>query len=58
MSTSRSPILTNDPRLFGRRQSVAPVTAIEARPESFGGDLRLFTMTFVAGFLFVSIFLG
>jgi len=51
-------ILASDPRQFGRRSSFVPVNAIEARPESFGDDLRLFTMTFVAGFLFVSIFLG
>jgi len=58
MSTPRSPILTNDPRLFGRRARIAPVAAVEAKPASISEDLRLFAMTFAAGFLFVSVFLG
>ena len=56
MSTSHSSRFTNDPLRFGRRGLA--VSAVEAKPESFGDDLRLFTMTFVAGFLFVSILLG
>ena len=57
MSTPPS-IPVNDPLLFGRRVQVAPDIAAEARPASIGEDLRLFAMTFAAGFLFVSIFLG
>ena len=55
MSTLRTSIAT-DPLLFGRRVRAAPI--IEAKPQSMGDDLRLFAMTFAAGFLFVSIFLG
>ena len=55
MSTPRTSFAT-DPLLFGRRACVVP--AIEAKPQSLGEDLRLFAMTFVAGFLFISIFLG
>ena len=57
MSTPRS-VPVNDPLLFGRRAHVAPDIPAEARPASIGEDLRLFAMTFAAGFLFVSIFLG
>ena len=48
--------IANDPLRFGRRVRAAPV--IEAKPQSVGDDLRLFAMTFGAGFLFVTIFLG
>jgi len=45
-----------DPLRFGRRVRAAPV--IQAKPQSIGDDFRLFAMTFAAGFLFVTIFLG
>jgi hypothetical protein len=52
-----------DPRRFGRAGVVAaaaPVAPV-AMPQpvrSFAADLRLFAMTFLAGFLFVSILLA
>ena len=49
--------LVNDPLLFGRR-GLAAVSTVEAKPNSIGEDLRLFAMTFAAGFLFMSVFLG
>jgi hypothetical protein len=55
MSNMRTSI-ANDPMRFGRRVRPAPI--IEARPQSIGDDLRLFAMTFAAGFLFFTIFLG
>jgi hypothetical protein len=47
-----------DPRRFGRAgitpgEAVAPKAA-----RTFGSDLRLFAITFLAGFLFVSILLA
>lgn len=57
MSPPRS-IHANDPLLFGRRSLVAPIGPIDTQAASIGQDLRLFAMTFTAGFLFVSIFLG
>jgi hypothetical protein len=52
------PILTSDPRAFGRGPRFVLASAAKAKPVSIGDDLRLFAMTFAAGFLFVSIFLG
>lgn len=46
-----------DPRQFGR----APAPFAEAQPTrtaTLGDDLRLFAITFAAGFLFVSILIG
>ena len=46
-----------DPRRFGR----APIPCAEAqtlRAPTLGNDLRLFAITFAAGFLFVSILIG
>jgi hypothetical protein len=57
MNTLRS-IRPHDPLLFGRRVRAAPDFPGQAAPASIGEDLRLFVMTFAAGFLFVSIFLG
>ena len=56
MRTTRQAIAL-DPRLFGRRPQAAAVEA----PESIGAfsdDLRLFGITFTAGFLFVSVLLA
>jgi len=55
MSTLRTGI-ANDPLQFGRRMRAARASAVE--PATIGNDLRLFAMTFAAGFLFVSIFFG
>jgi hypothetical protein len=51
-----------DPRRFGR----APIPFVDApradanqaRARTIGDDLRLFAITFAAGFLFVSILIG
>ena len=50
------PAYASDPRDFGRRGAGDVI----ARPRShaFGEDLRLFALTFAAGFLFVSIMIG
>ena len=57
MQLVRSSIAAN-PRLFGR----GPVRELEAPEEevsiSFSDDIKLFSMTFLAGFLFVSILIG
>ena len=46
-----------DPRRFGR--AVIPCAdATSTRTNSLGDDLRLFAITFAAGFLFVSILIG
>ena len=47
----------SDPRSFGRR---APFTSAAAAAPAplIGDDLKLFLMTYVAGFVVVSIFLG
>ena len=49
--------LAMDPRRFGR----APMPCAEAQPTcvtALSDDLRLFAITFAAGFLFVSILIG
>ena len=46
-----------DPRRFGRAEIACPDFA-PARTNRLGEDLRLFALTFAAGFLFVSILIG
>ena len=51
------PFIAANPRLFGR----GPVRDVEASPVaefSLSDDVKLFAMTFLAGFLFVSIVIG
>ena len=55
MDAQRSAIAT-DPRLFGRRGATA--STVEAKPNTTAEDFRIFAMTFAAGFLFMSVFLG
>ena len=50
------PATAIDPRVFGRR-SIPRADAQPARSSAPGDDLRLFAVTFAAGFLFVSVFL-
>jgi len=50
------PAYASDPRRFGRR-ALAVAAAMPAQP-ALGDDLKLFALTFVAGFLFVSILIG
>jgi hypothetical protein len=51
------PFIATNPRLFGR----GPVREVETAPVaelSLSDDVKLFAMTFLAGFLFVSILIG
>ncbi|MES2119272.1 MAG: hypothetical protein V4513_01680 [Pseudomonadota bacterium] len=53
------PAIALDPKRFGRGRAL--VLAAPAPPASLGGlsdDLRLFATTFLAGFIFVSVFLA
>ena len=45
------------PRSFGRRQPFLS-EAVAAPSPAIGEDLKLFALTYFAGFLFVSIFLA
>jgi hypothetical protein len=49
-------IVAADPRIFGR----GPKRLLEAAPAEsrINDDIKLFTMTFVAGFVFVSILIA
>ena len=55
MQFVRPPIAT-DPRVFGRNGPRA--IAAPASPSGLTDDLKLFAITFVAGFTFVSVFLA
>ena len=46
-----------DPRRFGRA-AIPFAEAAPASPSRHSDDLRLFALTFAAGFLFVSILIG
>jgi hypothetical protein len=51
------PLSATDPKRFGKgrvRELFLPAPA----SATFGNDLKLFAMTFAAGFLFVSIVIG
>ena len=50
------PAYAPDPRRFGRRP-LAVAAAIPAKPV-LSDDLKLFALTFIGGFLFVSILIG
>ena len=50
------PASAADPRTFGRNAPRAP--AAPAPPSRRGDDLKLFAITFLAGFTFVSVFLA
>ena len=51
------PAIAIDPRRFGRGQ-VRNVRSAESKANSFGADLKLFALTFLAGFVFVSVLIG
>jgi hypothetical protein len=55
MRTSACPACLLGLRQFGRGKSFAPV---EPAAASWADDLRLFATTFLAGFLFVSLYLA
>jgi hypothetical protein len=57
MLLSRAPIAA-DPRLFGKRLETPAVPADGEAPASLAADLRLFALTFTAGFLFVSVLIA
>ena len=50
------PVYAPDPRRFGRRP-LAVVVAVPAQP-ALNDDFKLFALTFIGGFLFVSILIG
>ena len=51
------PAYALDPRRFGRA-AIPFADVAPTRPNALGDDLRLFALTFAAGFLFVSILIG
>jgi hypothetical protein len=61
MQLVRVPIAA-DPLSFGKapKPTIQPVPPVEpaAAPRSMADDLRLFAMTFAAGFIFVSLFIA
>ena len=50
------PVIAADPRSFGR--NLPPARPAPGTPARLGDDRRLFAMTFLAGFLFFSVFLA
>jgi hypothetical protein len=52
------PAAAVDPRIFGRGIRRDPEPERLAVPSNLGSDLRLFATTFVAGFIFVSVYLA
>jgi hypothetical protein len=50
------PAFAPDPRRFGRRTAVVAVAMPQA--PAISDDLKLFAMTFLGGFLFVSVLIG
>ncbi len=51
------PAIALDPRAFGRGRA-RELGSIRPAPTPIGDDLKLFALTFAAGFLFVSIVIG
>ena len=53
------PAIASDPRRFGRGRPMAPAAIVTpAAPGGLADDVRLFAVTFLAGFAFVSLFLA
>jgi hypothetical protein len=52
------PAIAADPREFGKRLDVSAEQAGLDVRRSFAADLRLFALTFAAGFLFVSVLIA
>lgn len=50
------PVFAPHPKSFGRGPVRERDEAVQ--PSAFADDLKLFAMTFVAGFLFVSVLIG
>ena len=55
MQLVRAPIAA-DPRAFGRAGTPEPPAPVT--PSRLAGDVKLFATTFLAGFVFVSVFLA
>ena len=53
-----SPIATVHPLRFGRRGIDRPVAPPPSRASSLADDIKLFALTFGAGFVFVSVYLA
>ena len=51
------PAFALDPKLFGKG-CVRELSPLEARSSAISADLKLFAMTFLTGFVFVSILIG
>jgi hypothetical protein len=52
------PAFANDPKQFGRGRMYQAAVASQDRGFALSDDVKLFAMTFVAGFAFVSILIG
>ena len=52
------PAIAADPRRFGRARRAMAVAAPAPAAGGLSDDLRLFATTFLAGFLFVSVYLA
>jgi hypothetical protein len=50
--------LNFEPRSFGRRRPFVVDGAVAAPAPALSEDLKLFVLTYLAGFMFVSIFLA
>jgi hypothetical protein len=51
------PAFAMHPKRFGKGP-VRDIAKASAQPARFGDDLKLFAMTFAAGFVFVSVLIG
>ncbi len=51
------PAIALDPRAFGKGRP-RELDSVRTAPTAIGDDLKLFVMTFAAGFLFVSILIS
>ena len=52
------PAFALHPKSFGRGRTYQVPAPIEAQPLSISDDVKLFAMTFIAGFAFVSILIS
>jgi hypothetical protein len=52
------PAFALHPKSFGRGRTYEVPAPVEAQPLSISDDVKLFAMTFIAGFAFVSILIS
>lgn len=57
MTTPRRAMAQSIPS-FGRRAQTFALEAERTAPSAFGDDAKLFALTFLSGFLFVSVYLA